>query len=190
MPPKELPIPPHFDPEQVDQVWKVLYQERAHDAKKWAKQHKILPASKDKFKISLLLVDVQNTFCIPEFELYVGGHSGTAAVDDNRRLCEFIYRNLDMINQICPTMDTHNPMQIFHSIFLVNDKGEHPNPFTLINAEDFEDGTWQLNPEVAESLKIEPAYGQKFLRHYTRKLKAGIFGRMPVQFLSFQQLRG
>jgi nicotinamidase-related amidase len=173
MPRKELPIPPHFDPERVDQVWKVLYQERADDAKKWAKQHKIQPASKDKFRISLLLVDVQNTFCIPEFELYVGGRSGTAAVDDNRRLCEFIYRNLDMINQICPTMDTHNPMQIFHSIFLVNDTGEHPDPYTLINAEDVENGTWRLNPEVAESLKIAPAYGQKFLHHYTRKLKTG-----------------
>jgi nicotinamidase-related amidase len=169
----ELPIPPHFDPERVDQVWKVLYQQRADDAKNWAKQHKIQPASKDKFRISLLLVDVQNTFCIPEFELYVGGHSGTAAVDDNRRLCEFIYRNLDMINQICPTMDTHNAMQIFHSIFLVNNKGEHPDPFTLINTEDVENGVWQFNPEVAKSLKITPAYGQKFLHHYTRKLKAG-----------------
>ena len=68
----------------------------------------------DKLKISLLLVDVQNTFCIPEFELYVGGTSGTGAVDDNRRLCEFIYRNLNMITEICPTMDTHQAVQIFH----------------------------------------------------------------------------
>jgi nicotinamidase-related amidase len=169
----ELPIPPHFDPGRVDQVWKVLYQECADDARKWAKKHKIQPASKDKFRIALLLVDVQNTFCIPGFELYVGGHSGIAAVDDNRRLCEFIYRNLDMLNQICPTLDTHHAMQIFHSLFLVNDKGEYPAPFTLIRIEDIDNGVWQFNPDIAESLKITPEYGQKFLHHYTQKLKAG-----------------
>jgi len=169
----ELPIPPHFDPGRVGKVWKVVYQERAEDAKKWAKQHNIRAASQDKFRICLLLVDVQNTFCIPEFELFVGGRSGTAAVDDNQRLCEFIYRNLDVITQICPTMDTHQAMQIFHSIFLVNDKGEHPAPFTLISTEDVDQGIWKFNPEIAQGLNIDPAYGQKFLRHYTRKLKAG-----------------
>jgi nicotinamidase-related amidase len=169
----ELPIPPHFNPEKVDQVWKVPYQQRAEDAKGWAEQHAIQPASEDKFRISLLLVDVQNTFCIPEFELYVGGHSGTAAVDDNRRLCGFIYRNLDVITQIYPTMDTHKAMQIFHSIFLVNDKGEYPAPFTLISIEDIDNGVWQFNPDIAESLKITTEYGQKFLHHYTQKLKEG-----------------
>ena len=170
---RELSIPPHFDPDKVGQVWRVPYQERAEDAKKWAAQHKIKPAHQDKFRISLLLVDVQNTFCIPGFELYVGGRTGTAAVDDNQRLCEFIYRNLDIITQICPTMDTHQAMQIFHSIFLVNAKGEHPTPFTLITTEDVDKGVWKSNPEVAQSLNMDPAYSQKFLDHYTRKLKAG-----------------
>jgi nicotinamidase-related amidase len=116
---------------------------------------------------------VQNTFCIPEFELYVGGRSGTAAVDDNRRLSEFIYRNLNLITQICPTMDTHQAIQIFHSIFLINEKGNHPDPFTLISTEDIEKGVWKFNPDVAQSLNIDEAYGQKFLRHYTRTLKDG-----------------
>ena len=169
----ELPIPPHYNPGKVDQVWKVLYQDRAEEARNWAKQNKIQPASKDEFRIYLLLVDVQNTFCIPGFELYVGGRSGTGAVDDNRRLCEFIYRNTDVITQICPTLDTHTPMQIFHSICLVNDRGEHPGPFTQITVEDVEKGVWKFNPEVAKSLNIEPAYGQKFLHHYTRELKEG-----------------
>jgi nicotinamidase-related amidase len=157
----------------VGEVWKVPYQERAEDAEKWAKQHKIQPASRDKFRISLLLVDVQNTFCIPEFELYVGGPSGTGAVDDNRRLCEFIYRNLAVITEICPTMDTHQAMQIFHSIFLVNDKGEHPEPYTLISSKDIEQGLWQFNPELSSSLNIDETYGQEYVRHYTRQLKKG-----------------
>jgi nicotinamidase-related amidase len=119
------------------------------------------------------LVDVQNTFCIPEFELYVGGVSGTGAVDDNRRLCRFIYRNLNVITEICPTMDTHQAMQIFHSIFLVNEKGEHPEPYTLITSEDIEQGAWLFNPELSSSLDIDESYGQEYLRHYARKLKEG-----------------
>jgi len=173
MSPKDLPIPAHFDPGKVGQVWRVPYQERSEDAKKWAKQHEITAASKDTFRICLLLVDVQNTFCIPEFELFVGGRSGTAAVEDNKRLCEFIYRHLDVITRICPTMDTHQIIQIFHSIFLINEKGEHPAPFTLISAQDVEKGIWKFNPRVAQSLNIDETYGQDFLRHYTRRLKTG-----------------
>jgi nicotinamidase-related amidase len=169
----ELPIPSHFSPEKVGQVWKVPYQERAENALAWARKHNIQPASRDSFRISLLLVDVQNTFCIPEFELYVGGVSGTGAVDDNRRLCRFIYRNLNVITEICPTMDTHQAMQIFHSIFLVNEKGEHPEPYTLITSEDIEQGAWLFNPELSSSLDIDESYGQEYLRHYARKLKEG-----------------
>ena len=169
----QLPIPPHFHSEKVGEVWKVPYQERGQDAKKWAKQNKIQPASHDKLKISLLLVDVQNTFCIPDFELFVGGSTGTGAVDDNRRLCQFVYRNLDVITEICPTMDTHQAMQIFHSIFLVNDDGEHPEPYTLITSEDIERGAWRFNPELSSNFNIDETYGQQYLRHYTRKLKQG-----------------
>ena len=167
----ELPIPAHFDPEKVGEVWKVSYQQVAEDAEKWAQQHSITAASHDQFRVALLLVDVQNTFCIPEFELYVGGPSGTGAVDDNRRLCKFIYRNLHKITQICPTMDTHQAVQIFHAVFLINEKGEHPAPYTLISAEDVENGVWKFNPQLAYSLRIDEAYGQEFLLHYTRKLK-------------------
>jgi nicotinamidase-related amidase len=173
MAPNELPIPSHFNPQKVAEVWKVAYQSLAEAAEKWAKQNKLQPASRDKLKISLLLVDVQNTFCIPGFELYVGGTSGTGAVDDNRRLCDFIYRNLNVITQICPTMDTHQAMQIFHCIFLVNDRGEHPAPYSLITQDDIEKGIWKFNPQLSSGLQIDKTYGQQFLRHYTRQLKAG-----------------
>ena len=170
---KELPIPFHFRPDKVGEAWKVSYQERAEEAEKWAKEHHIEPSAKDKFRICLLLVDVQNTFCIPGFELYVGGRSGIGAVDDNRRLSEFIYRNLDGITEICPTMDTHQALQIFHSIFLVNDKGEHPGPFTLISEDHLKKGIWKINPQVGYALKNSETYGQKYLLHYARKLKEG-----------------
>jgi nicotinamidase-related amidase len=168
---RELPVPPHFNPDKVGKVWKVSYQERAEEARKWIKQYNVKPAATDMVKICLVAVDIQNTFCTPKFELYVGGRSGTGAIDDNRRLCEFIYRNLDVITQICPTMDTHQAMQIFHSIYLVNDKGEHPAPFTLISEEDVRKGVWRFNPFLCHSLQISEDFGQRQLLYYTKKLK-------------------
>lgn len=170
---KELPVPNHFEPASVGEIWRVPYQMRAVEAEQWAKQHGIRPSSEDSFRVSLLLVDVQNTFCIPGFELYVGGCSGQGAVDDNRRLCEFIYRNLAVITEICPTMDTHRAIQIFHSIFLVNDRGEHPAPYSLITVDDIRNGLWRFNPAVAGSLGIDWKTGQRFLLHYTQRLKSG-----------------
>ncbi|NCO67915.1 MAG: isochorismatase [Nitrospirae bacterium CG_4_10_14_0_8_um_filter_41_23] len=169
----DLSIPSHFKPDKVGEVWKVPYQERAEEVRKWAEKHNIISAANDVFKVCLVAVDIQNTFCIPGFELYVGGRSGTGAIDDNRRLCEFIYRNLDVITQICPTMDTHQAMQIFHSIYLVNDKGEHPAPFTLISEEDVQKGVWRFNPSLCYSFQINEEYGRRHLLYYTKKLKEG-----------------
>ncbi|MBI3464779.1 MAG: isochorismatase [Planctomycetes bacterium] len=169
----ESPIPPHFAPDRVGQVWRVPYQQRAVEAQRWAKQHHIRPAAHDRFKIALVAVDVQNTFCLPEFELFVAGRSGTGAVDDSRRLCEFIYRNLGAITHLVSTMDTHQAVQIFHAIYLVNDRGEHPSPFTSITVQDVERGVWKFNPAVGSGLGIDPEYAQRHLLHYARRLKEG-----------------
>jgi nicotinamidase-related amidase len=168
---RELGIPPHFDPAKIGQIWNIPYQERAQQARAWAQEHRIPPAGDDPYRICLVAVDVQNTFCIPGFELYVGGRSGTGAIDDNRRLCEFIYRHVGIITRICPTMDTHQLMQIFHPIFLVDEKGDHPAPFTLISEEDLRIGRWNFNPLLGQSLGIDPEYGQDHLRSYARKLR-------------------
>lgn len=168
-----LPLPPYFDPKRVGEVWRVPYGERAAEAERWAGEHDIQPASDDRFKLALLAVDVQNTFCIPDFELYVGGRSGLAAVEDNRRLCQFIYANLGLITRIVPTMDTHRLMPIFHALHLVDDQGEHPSPFTLVSVADVERGRWRFNPRVGRELGIDPEYGQRHLLHYVRTLAQG-----------------
>ena len=118
-------------PSRVGEVWRVPYEERAREAPAWAAAHGVGPAAEDSFRLCLLAVDVQNTFCVPGFELFVGGRSGTGAVDDNRRLCEFLYRNLGAITQIVPTLDTHHAMQIFHPIWLVD---EHGKPSRAVHA--------------------------------------------------------
>ncbi|HET7554250.1 MAG TPA: hypothetical protein VFJ75_01215 [Gaiellaceae bacterium] len=167
-----LPIPRHFDPDAVGQVWRVEYEERAQEAEEWARDHELRPAARDVFRICLVAVDVQNTFCIPGFELFVRGRSGTGAVDDNRRLCEFVYRNLDAISQIVPTLDTHHAMQIFHAIWLVDEEGRHPDPYTLVSAEDVEQGRWRVDPAVPEALGLDLEYAERHLLHYTRALEA------------------
>ncbi|MGD9091876.1 MAG: hypothetical protein PVF74_03450 [Anaerolineales bacterium] len=166
-----LPIPPHFIKEKVSQVWRVPYQDIAEQAQKWAKQHNIEPAKADEFKIALLGVDLQNTFCNPEFELFVGGQTGMGAVEDCARLCQFIYRNLGVLTRIYLTMDTHIAAQIFHPIFFIDKSGGHPHPLTLITEADIESDRWRFNPDIAGALDITPEYGQEHLLHYTRKLR-------------------
>jgi nicotinamidase-related amidase len=170
---RELPLPAHFDAGRAGDVWRVSYEDRAREASAWAERHGLRPAAADPFRLCLLAVDVQNTFCIPGFELFVAGRSGTAAVDDSRRLCEFVYRNLGTITQIFPSLDTHRAMQVFHAIWLVDEQGNHPAPFALVSAEDVEAGRWRMDTAVAKALGIDADYAERHLAHYTRRLAEG-----------------
>jgi nicotinamidase-related amidase len=184
------PIPAHFDRAQVGSVWRVPYQQRAAEAEAWAKAQGIRPAAEDVRRVCLLAIDVQNTFCIPDFELFVGGRSGLGAVADNGRLCEFIYRNLGVITEIVPTLDTHTAMQIFHPIFWVNAAGEHPVPAaTMITLEDVEQGVWQVNPTIAYSV-AEGDYSalQNHALHYTRQLTQA--GKYPLTIWPYHSMLG
>jgi nicotinamidase-related amidase len=169
----ELPVPPHFDPGRVAEVWRVAYEERAREAEAWAREHGLSAAANDVPRVCLVAVDVQNTFCVPGFELFVGGRTGMGAVDDNRRLCEFVYRNLGAITRIVPTLDTHTPLQIFHALFLIDEEGRRPDPYTLVSADDVERGVWKADPAAAQALGFDADYLQEHLRHYTRALEAG-----------------
>src|SRR5215216_5762797 len=185
---RELPVPAHFDPHRVGEVWRVPYEERAREAATWAERHDIRPATGDSFRVCLLAIDVQNTFCIPGFELFVAGRSGTGAIDDNRRLCEFVYRNLGTITQILPSLDTHHAMQVFHAIWLVDEHGNHPEPYALISPEDVESGSWRVNEAVAEALGIGADYAARHLAHYTRRLAQG--GKYDLTIWPYHALLG
>src|SRR4029453_9592302 len=170
---RELPLPAHFDPDRVGEVWRVPYEDRAREACGWGDAHSLGRAADDSFRLCVLAVDIQNTFCVPDFELFIAGRSGTGAVDDNRRLCEFLYRNLGEITQIFPSLDTHHAMQVFHAIWLVDEHGDHPAPYTLVSAEDVATGRWRLNSAVAEALGIDIDYAERHLASYTRRLAEG-----------------
>jgi nicotinamidase-related amidase len=184
-------IPSHFKAETVGEVWRLAYQDLAMEAQKWAKQYKVNPANEDKTRICLLAIDVQNTFCIPNFELFVGGRSGMGAVEDNIRLCEFIYRHLHEITEIVVTMDTHTAAQIFHPVFWVNKQGDHPTPMTSISLEDVEEGKWKVNPNIAYSI-VQRNYSQselqQFAFHYVKRLSED--GKYPLTIWPYHSMLG
>jgi nicotinamidase-related amidase len=184
-----LPIPAHFDSHRMGEVWRVPYQERATQAQNWAKQYELQPAATDQTRICLLAIDVQNTFCIPEFELFVGGRTGIGAVEDNLRLCEFIYHNLSVITEVTPTMDTHTSMQIFHSLFWINHAGENPPPMTNITLQDVQQGLWKVNPAIAYSLaKGDYTNLQSFALHYVKRLSDN--GKYPLTIWPYHSMLG
>jgi len=181
-------LPPHWDPERVGEVWRVHYAARFEDAERWRREQALRPAAEDRCRIALVVVDVQNTFCTPGFELFVAGRSGTGALDDSRRLCEFVYRNLGSLTQVVPTLDTHQALQIFHRILLVDDAGKHPEPLTLVTAADVESGRWRITPEAAAGLGLDPDYAEEHLRYYTRALEDG--GKYSLTIWPFHAMLG
>ncbi len=181
-------VPPHFRAESAETCWRVPYAERAVDARNWAAEHGIRPSVEDECRTALLLVDCQNTFCLPEFELFVGGRSGRGAVEDNKRLCAFIYRNLQSITEIIPTLDTHTAQQVFHPVFWIDRDGGHPiGGETIITPDDLEAGTWRVNPAV------EDWYGNRvdlsaYALHYVRRLTRD--GKYPLMIWPYHAMLG
>jgi nicotinamidase-related amidase len=168
---KASQVPDFFDPEKLNQVYRVPYQERAEQAREYARIHNLIPAAEVDWKVELVLIDVQNTFCIPGFELFVAGPSGTGAVDDNQRLVSWIYKNLDQISGITFTMDTHNSLQIFHPLFLVDQEGNHPAPGSQISLDEIQAGVWVVNPAASDSLGYAPEVLNRYLERYVRELE-------------------
>ncbi|PZV07513.1 MAG: isochorismatase [Leptolyngbya sp.] len=182
-----LPVPDFYNPSRVGEVWSVPYQQRAAEAQAWAKAYSIAPAAEDSRRLCLLLIDVQNTFCIPGFELFVGGRSGQGAVDDNRRLSEFIYRNLGQITTITATLDTHQAMQVFHPAFWVDAEGENPPPMTMIHYDDVVQGKWRVNPAIAANLTASRDL-QEYALHYTKTLDDR--GKYPLTIWPYHSMLG
>ena len=169
---KYLPLPNFYSGDRLLEVYRVPYQQRATEAVIWREKYQLEPAFKDKHKIGLLLIDVQNTFCLPEFELFVGGTSGRGAIEDNIRLCQFIYRHLGTITEILPTMDSHTAMQIFHPIFWVDEALQHPDPGTMITLAEVERGKWRINPQLKYGFSQNIEQLQQHVLHYVRKLSS------------------
>ena len=124
----------------------------ASEAAAWRTRHTIKPAAADERRVHLLLIDVQKDFCFPEGTLYVAGRSGTGAIDDSRRIAEFIYANLGAITDITTTLDTHLAYQIFFPSFWIDQAGAPLQPFRTITADQIAAGEVRPNPAMAKWL--------------------------------------
>ena len=114
-----------------------------------------------KIKVEFLIIDAQNDFCSPKGSLFV-----TGADKDSVLLAKTISRLKNKIDDIHVTLDTHHFVDIAHPIFWVDSFGKHPNPFTLISAQDVRDGKWRAtNPQFqkraldyVETLELNKRY--------------------------------
>ncbi|MBI4128668.1 MAG: nicotinamidase, partial [Parcubacteria group bacterium] len=69
---KHLPLPDHYDAARAAH-WSYRPDELRlfAGAHEWGRKHGVKPAGLDKQIVRLLLIDVQNDFCLPDGTLYV-----------------------------------------------------------------------------------------------------------------------
>jgi nicotinamidase-related amidase len=171
---KLLPIPTNFVVQNAYEAGFCvpnvsLLQKQAED---WRKMHDLKPVGGDRTKIHMLVIDDQFDFSFPTGSLYVGGRTGTGAMDDQKRLAEFVYRNLGVISQITPTMDTHFPFQIFYPVAHMLQDGSHPEPNTIILADEYRSGKFQANPAMARQIGVDPVWLSRQFAYYCDQLEA------------------
>jgi nicotinamidase-related amidase len=96
---------------------------------------------------ALLIIDPQIDFCCPvRGSLFVPG-----AERDMQRLAQMVRLQAKKIDAIHVTLDTHHVVHIAHPIFWVDAAGQHPDPFTLIRADEVESKRWTTTrPEMRE----------------------------------------
>ncbi len=135
--------PRFYDPRRIGTLF---YPDVARIARE-AEEARLAPASGDRVKVLLLVIDMQVDFCHEQGALYVPG-----AEQDVRRLVEFIYRNAERLTSITCSLDSHYPFQIFHPAWWTDGEGRHPEPFTIVSVEDVAAERWRPAREPEWSL--------------------------------------
>lgn len=172
--PSELSLPPFFDPANA-RSWSYRPQEAAllEVAAAWRQQQGIRPADEDERETLLLLVDAQKDFCFPDGALFVRGGSGDGAMDDSRRIAEFVYRNLGRLSDVVCTLDSHLPHHIFFPSFWIDAEGHNPAPHTQVRAQDVRDGRLAPDPSVASWIGESPEWLRQQAEFYCDELERG-----------------
>ncbi|WP_142849464.1 cysteine hydrolase family protein [Telmatospirillum sp. J64-1] len=155
---------------------------------------RLSPAAEDRTRTALLLIDLQNDFCYPDGALFVGGRSGTGAVDDLKRLAGWYYRHFPDITTVAASMDEHTPYQVFHTAFWQDAEGRHPAPFTQISLDDLDQERLRPSPAAVALVPADvppaerPSWAEQQLRHYLESL--GMAERYALTLWPFHCLKG
>lgn len=123
-----------------------------------AAEANLSPAAQDVQTVLLLLIDMQVDFCHEQGALYVPG-----ALEDIERVNKFIFRHADNITNIICTLDSHLPFQIFHPPWWADEAGNHPDPLTIISADDVAAGKWQP--------LVMPEFSRRYVQQLEEKAK-------------------
>lgn len=159
--------PTFYNPAKVGQ----LYLSDITSAAAAGQRAGLPPASQDKRRVMLLLVDPQIDFIFSEGTLCVPG-----AIADTQRTIEWIYRHAGELTSISASLDSHTTFQIFYPTWWGNEKGEHPAPFTVITSADIRKGHWRP--------LIDPAWSLQ----YVEKLEKG--GRYALMIWPYHTMIG
>jgi nicotinamidase-related amidase len=138
-----------------------------------ANDEQMTPSAQNLEKVLVIGIDVQQDFM----------ENGALGVPNSHKDVEnftrFIYNNMDKISQIAVSLDTHNPFQIFHPCWWIDENGNNPAPFTAITLADLDAGKWRpvINPkasrEYVENLEKD---GKKVLVVWTYHCLQGTTG--------------
>lgn len=114
------------------------YEPRLAEFEAAGKKAGLSPATKDKAPTILVIVDGQRDFVHTNGALSVPG-----AIDDMKRVAEWIYANAGQLSAITASLDTHEKMAIFHPMWWKNmGSGKNPDPFTPITYSEISQGKW------------------------------------------------
>ena len=127
----------------------------------------------DNERILLLVIDFQN-------DIMENGSLGVPnSHNDVKNLLNWMYTNFEKISDIAISIDTHQPFQIFHPAWWVDEQGNHPKPFTIITKKDIDNNKWKavIDPkhsyEYVEGLENK---GKKQLVIWPYHCLQGTFG--------------
>lgn len=129
-----MTFPDFYTPQRIGE----LYTPNVLAATQAGREAGLKPSLTDEKKIYLLLIDMQVDFVHPDGALSVPG-----AVDDTKRVIDWVYNNAGSITTIGASLDSHYPIQIFHPLWWVDAEGNHPDPYTPIPSAEVKAGKWK-----------------------------------------------
>jgi nicotinamidase/pyrazinamidase len=97
----------------------------------------------------LLIID-------PQVDFHPGGSLGIdGANEDSQRIADLIMKNINTLDEIYVTLDSHHRNHIAHAIFWENKAGEKPAAFSEITYDQIVNGEWfPRDPTLLEHCKF------------------------------------